>query len=318
MNAPLEISPPEKAPAKTGGRWREIFAITLVAILLFVVARRLPTGTNLSHMDFRVGAGSIEFCDPTNPQFMPVVALRSPVEMTLADTGPASVSQAVPLVLTLKTSTGKAIGPEDLLIVHTQKLHLLFIDPTLSDYQHVHPLPGKRPGEWICTFTPKRSGLYRVFADFTPAATGRGLYASAELEVRAQGVGEVSGPVEMAGLNWTYQLQGYRFTLQPSTPQLRAGNATDLVFTVSRIDGAELMLQPVMGAYAHLVAFDSARSGFAHLHPNQTDLSQALEPRQPKLTFKLTIPRAGRYVIWAQVNLGGREMFVPFWFEVLP
>lgn len=75
-------------------------------------------------------------------------------------------------------------------------------------------------------------------------------------------------------------------------------------------------MEPVMGAYAHLVAFDAARSGFAHLHPNETDLSRALNPTRPQLTFKLTIPRIGRYVIWAQVNLGGTEMFVPFWFDV--
>ena len=31
----------------------------------------------------------------------------------------------------------------------------------------------------------------------------------------------------------------------------------------------------------------------------------------------VTIPQAGRYVIWAQVNLDGRESFVPFWVDVL-
>jgi hypothetical protein len=29
------------------------------------------------------------------------------------------------------------------------------------------------------------------------------------------------------------------------------------------------------------------------------------------------IPSAGRYVIWAQVNLDGSEVFAPFWFEVV-
>jgi hypothetical protein len=73
-----------------------------------------------------------------------------------------------------------------------------------------------------------------------------------------------------------------------------------------------------MGAFAHLVAFDQARSGFAHLHPMEIDLEKPPDPRQPELNFKITIPRAGRYVIWAQVSLGGRETFVPFWFDVAP
>ncbi len=72
-----------------------------------------------------------------------------------------------------------------------------------------------------------------------------------------------------------------------------------------------------MGAWAHLVAFDLARSGFAHLHPAETDLLKAPAAKNPVLNFKLTIPRAGRYVIWAQVNLAGREEFVPFALEVV-
>jgi hypothetical protein len=73
-----------------------------------------------------------------------------------------------------------------------------------------------------------------------------------------------------------------------------------------------------MGAFAHLVAFDQARSGFAHLHPMETDLNQRPDLKRPELNFKITIPRAGRYVIWAQISLGGRETFVPFWFDVAP
>ena len=73
-----------------------------------------------------------------------------------------------------------------------------------------------------------------------------------------------------------------------------------------------------MGALAHLVAFDEARSGFAHLHPNQTDLATVLDPVRPELTFKITIPQPGRYVIWSQVKLDGTEVFAPFWVDVLP
>ena len=69
--------------------------------------------------------------------------------------------------------------------------------------------------------------------------------------------------------------------------------------------------------HAHLVAFDNERSGFAHLHPKEIDLSQPPDSLHPQLNFKVTIPRAGRYVVWAQVNLAGQELFVPFWIEVL-
>ena len=320
-----------KPKRASDGRWRQILLITIGAVALYVGVRRLPTGTNLSHMDFRASANSIEFCDPANPQFMPVVAVRSPVEMTLVSAAPMVAGHDTTLRLWLKTSSGKPVAPEDLLVVHTQKLHLLIVDPTLADYQHVHPQPGKNPGEWLFAFTPRRAGTYRVFADFTPVATARGLYASADLEVGkgpdlsvgrpladAKGASKLAAYEKTSALNYAYEDNGYRFELQPSTEQIHAGKLVDLTFIVSRADGGIVPMQPVMGAYAHLVAFDVARSGFAHLHPNETDLSRAPDPHQPKLTFKLTIPRAGRYVIWSQVNLGGSERFAPFWFEVAP
>ena len=71
-------------------------------------------------------------------------------------------------------------------------------------------------------------------------------------------------------------------------------------------------------AFAHLVAFDEARSGFAHLHPQEVDLSKPPDAIHPELTFKVTIPQPGRYVIWGQVNIDGTIISVPFWLEVLP
>jgi hypothetical protein len=97
---------------------------------------------------------------------------------------------------------------------------------------------------------------------------------------------------------------------------VRAGQPLDLRFAMARAGGGEVPLEPVMGAFAHLVAFDAARSGFAHLHPTESDLLKKPDANAPVLNFKLTIPRSGRYVIWAQVNLGGTETFVPFELDV--
>lgn len=293
---------------------RSVVVITAVAAGLYLLMRWLPTGTNLSHMDFRVAEkGAIEFCDPANPQFIPVVAAKSPVSLSLSsDIAPAQRKE-IGFTLTMRTASGKPIAPEDLLVAHTRKLHLLIVDPTLQDYQHVHPEPGRRPGEWVFKLTPDRPGTYRVFADFTPAATARGLYASADFNVP----GEVARVIRTT--NSTVQIPGYNFEL--AMPALfRAGVPTDLKFRIET-PGAEkrpVSLQPVMGAFAHLVAFDEARSGFAHLHPNETDLSKPPDALHPELTFKVTIPQPGRYAIWAQVNLDGHEVFAPFWVDVLP
>jgi len=311
---------------------RQLALITLAALAIFFGLRALPTGTNLSHMDFRAsGANTIELCDPTNPQFIPVVAMRSPVAMTLKVDEASSLvvpgtrleasstlaaGRAAACTITLRTTASdKPIAPEDLLVVHTQRMHLLIADPSLTDYQHVHPLPDAKPGEWKFSFTPRFGGTYRIFADFTPVATGRGLYASVDAKVAADRESRNGQPRPRSDA-FTVEQDGCRFALTPSVQPLRTGQPIDLRFSVVSLAGGAVPMQPVMGAFAHLVAFDDARSGFAHLHPMELDLSKPPDAVRPVLNFKLTIPRAGRYVIWAQVNLGGRERFVPFWFEV--
>jgi len=294
----------------SAGQVRQVAWITAGAIAVFLFFRWLPTGTDLSHMDFRVDAtNSIEFCDPANPQFIPVVAVASPIAMDVRTATPATAGELVRATATLRTSGGKPIGPNDLLVVHTERLHLLIADPSLADYQHVHPRPGRTAGEWEFEFAPQKGGVYRVFADFTPAATSRGLYASADLSVAGEGTDARAG--EGAGET------GYVFTLKPATEAMVARVPMDLRFEVVRADGGAVPLEPVMDAYAHLVAFDEARSGFAHLHPVEADPAWKPDAVRPVLNFKITIPTAGRYVVWAQVNLGGREEFVPFWFDVV-
>lgn len=290
---------------------RQFLRITLVAVAIFLALRFLPTGTNLSHMDFRVdpkAGNAIEFCDPANPQFIPVIAARSPVTLALATGAPPIAGREVKAAVVLRTGSGKPVEPADLLVTHTRRLHLLLVDPTLTDYQHVHPEPTGRPGEWAFTFTPHATGTYRVFADFTPAATARGLYSSVDLAV---GRGEKPDP-QPAALGGRVERDGFAFSLATRQQPARAGEVIDLQFHVERADGGAVPLEPVMGAFAHLVAFDETRSGFAHLHPAEIDLAQPPDPRRPTLNFKLTIPMPGRYIVWAQVNLGGTETFVPF------
>jgi hypothetical protein len=295
------------APTTAPAPWRQVALITAAAVGLFVGFRLLPTGTNLSHMDFRVSGGnSIEFCDPGNPQFLPVVNVRSPVALTLQPAAPPVAGAVVKLTVALRTSNGKPIAPVDLVVSHTKLLHLLIVDPGLGDYQHVHPEPTETPGEWTVAFLPRHPGNYRVFADFTPAATSRGLYASADLEVTS--AARTPGAEPVPDSRW-------QFALASAAP-VRAGVPADLRLSVTAAAGGPVPLQPVMGAFAHLVAFDAARSGFAHLHPMEVDLLAPPDPVHPQLNFKVTIPEPGRYVIWAQVNLGGTEVFRAFPVEV--
>jgi len=303
----------ENASAGNAARWRQVLLLTAGAVALYFIMRALPTGTNLHNADFTVpGQGQLEFCDPANPQFIPVTTARSPVAMKLVGDSPAATGHETHYVLTLKTWNGQEIGPADLLVSQTRKIHLLVADPSLQDYQHIHPEPGEKNGEWTFALTPRLGGHYRVYADFTPVVTARSLYAATDLQV----AGETS--TATPALGWSFEQDGYRFELTAASPPIRARQQANLTFAITRTDGGPVPLGTVMGAYAHLVVFDAALTGFAHVHPQQTDLATKPDPLKPALTFKLTIPNEGRFVIWAEVNLDGRLAFAPFWFEVAP
>lgn len=307
---PAGVGPARRTPV-SGREWRRIAWITAGAVALFALVRHLPTGTNLARIDLQSpGSSLLQLCDCTNPEFFPVTEVQSPVAMTMATDLPPQVDRPMQVTLHLRTTTGKPVGPNDLLVTHTQRLHLMAVDPSLRDYQHVHPVPGLTPGEWDLRLTPQRAGLYRLFADFTPAATGTALYALASFTV----TGVPDHPP--AADNAVYEADGLSFVLTPREA-FRAGDVVNLTLAV-RSTGARrpVKLDPVMGAFAHLVAFDEARTGFAHIHPLETDLNTPLDPFEPRLTFKVLIRQAGRYVIWSEVDSGGSLRFAPFWFEV--
>lgn len=327
MNASTTVSKESLQPAFGPAQVRQVLICTGVAVLLYWAAQFIPTGTALHTTDFQVagapGERVLEFCDPSNPQFLPVVAVRSPVSLTLAPRArPLVVGEPAKLTVRLATAAGKPLAPVDLLVAHTRRLHLMIVDPAAGDYHHVHPTPGAVPGEWNFELTPQASGTYRIFADFMPAATARGLYASADFEVAgaggAEGGSAVSRPVSRLP-NDTVEADGLRFVLTTlDGSPIRAATEARLVFTVERLDGGLVTLAPVMDAYAHLVAFDKDRMGFAHLHPDQADLRVLPDAMKPRLTFRITIPDPGRYVIWSQVDADGAERFAPFWFDVVP
>jgi hypothetical protein len=294
-------------------RWRQFGWITVGAFAVYVTARLMPTGTNIPHVDYApAGESSIQFCDPGNPQFMPATAVQSPVAMMLATSRPAAAGREVQVRLTLTTYGKKPIGGRDIALSHGKKIHLLIADPTLTDYQHVHPEPADAPGSWDFTFTPRVGGAYRLFADFVPAATGVGLYAWSDMPV----AGNPAAPVPAAAHNWTSDRQGFRFKLTPGSEPIRAGKIVDLRLDMERIGGGPVPLEVIMQAYAHLVAFDDQRSGYAHLHPLETDITKHPDLEHPVLTFKLRLPQPGRYVIWSEVQIAGRQILAPFWFDV--
>jgi len=311
--------------------WRQTFVVTLVAVGVFVTVSLLPeSGSSLHSRDFHAGGKSfLEFCAPGSPQFAPVDRVRSPVELEIVTDRPLVAGETVNCSLRMTTATGKPVVADDLFVVHTEKVHLLVINSALDDYQHLHPVVADDPGEFRFSFRPLRPGTYRMFADFTPRATGRSLYAGAVVDVaeatppnNTVRSSKIGGPATKQKLHTT--IEELEFTLIPNALPVRINQAADLTLKIRRSDGFPLRLEKIMDAAAHMVAFDAGSSGFAHLHPtgsvegDSSQTSVGVQVDEARLKFALQLSDPGYYRLWAQVKIEGEEVFASFGIQVQP
>lgn len=252
-----------------------------------------------------------ELCHFSSLGFTAVNLRRSPVVMRLLADSPPRAGEEVRVTVALSRAGGKPVTFSDLEEQHTEKFHLLVIDPTLQDYHHFHPVPTAVPGEYEFSFTPRHGGSYRLFGEVVPVVTGRALQTVADLDVAGE------GPPLSGTLPLEQTIGDYRFIMIPPEEGTRAGRPGIVSFDVRHVAGEAVSLEPVMGAWAHLVAFDAERSGFAHMHPLQEDLEKKLDETKPELDFMFYAEDAGVYTVWAQLKIDGRQLYAPFEIEVL-
>ena len=98
---------------------------------------------------------------------------------------PLEVGQEACVRVRLPGNDGTPVKRSDLIVVHTQPIHLLIVDRSLGDYHHEHPTPTETPGEYAFHFTPRRPGPYRIWADVVRGDTGVQEYVVADVPATA-------------------------------------------------------------------------------------------------------------------------------------
>ena len=237
------------------------------------------------------------------------------VRMTLATDGPLTVDEPAAVTVTLTDARDRPVTEQDLLVMHTRPIHLLIVDRGLTDYHHEHPEPvADAPGRYRFTFTPRRPGPYRVFADVVPTSTGVQEYARADLPADTAPV-----PITDREPTAVATVGGLRFALGQDGP-LRANHPTPMTLTVATANtGAPFArLEPTMGAFAHLVGFHEDGATVVHVHPLGREPDRATERGGPTLSFNFYPPAAGLIRLYAQVQVDGRQVFAPFTLTVTP
>ena len=201
---------------------------------------------------------------------------------------------------------GRPLTFDDLKEAHTKKLHLLVIDPSLSDYHHIHPVAGKNPGEYVFDFTPLKNDSYRVWADVIPVATDKQEYVQTDMGTPAKEKASIDKATSM-----TATVEGYTFPLALDG-EPKAGAPVMGSVTVTKDGQPFTGLEPVMGAFAHVVAFTEDYNSVLHVHPMGKEPGSDTDRGGSKLEFHIEPEKSGFVKLFAQVRIDGKDIFAPF------
>lgn len=252
----------------------------------------------------------LEQIAPPQPSRVGVGRVRNIVEAKIHTDGPLTIGKPAKVQLSLRDKfTGEAITLAKLREVHTQKIHLLIIDTSLTDYHHEHPIPiAPDSGDYVFAFTPLKPGPYRVWADLLPHSTNLQEYAVADIP--AESAGE---PLTESLANLQADVSGLHFELTLSPEEMKALQVITATVRIYDHEGNPFrQLEPIMGTFAHLVGFYPDGDKVIHCHPKGSPLLHPQDRGGPELQFRFGAIRPGLIRLFCQVQVNGASIFAPF------
>lgn len=239
------------------------------------------------------------------------------MHMTAKVSGPIKAGKRIEVKIKLAKGDNTPVLHEDLMVMHTQPIHLLIEEPGLGDYHHEHPVETDTPGEYAFSFTPTKTTAYRIWADLVPVSTG--VQELPFVDLPAEGTPEA---IKNREDKFSSTVEGFTFVLtlaKGNASPLTANKARRMDIAVSDSMGKPVTkLEPVMNAFAHLVGFYDDYRTVVHLHPMGGDVLDDNQRGGPALGFMFFPPRAGFIRLYCQVSVDGRMIFAPFNVNVEP
>ncbi|WP_332247933.1 hypothetical protein [Legionella tunisiensis] len=112
-------------------------------------------------------------------------------------------------------------------------------------------------------------------------------------------------------------VDGYTFKLSFDQKQLEVGKPAMGTIHITDTKGNPVRsLEPVMGAYAHIVGFNDDFKTVVHIHPMGTEPQKNSDRGGPELQFHIVPEKVGFVKLYAQVKIRGKELFVPFGIKI--
>jgi hypothetical protein len=241
-------------------------------------------------------------------------ATEPTLKATVTTTAPLQVGQKAEATLRLTKKDGSPVLLSDLKDAHTKKIHLLINDQSLTDYHHEHPVPTGTPGEYAFSFTPRKPGSYRVWADLLPVATDAQEYSMADIAAPTQGE-----PISERDIKTVDEVEGLKYEVVFNKAKLTVGEAAMGKLKITQPDGKIFtQLEPIMATYAHLVGFGEDYKSIVHIHPMGAEPKSDADRGAGSLEFHIEPEQPGLMRLYAQVQIGGVSKFARFTLQVAP
>jgi hypothetical protein len=209
--------------------------------------------------------------------------------------GPGTVSLRV---------TGPGGPVTDFKSVHTKPMHMYVLRDDLSGYQHLHP--EVVDGAWTAPVTITDGGAYRVYIEFVPHGRPDGPMGAEPTVLGVPFV--IAGDTSMVPVPApAAEARSGAYTVRrlDGAVDLASGTQTALQFQVLR-DGRPAVLEPYLGAYAHLSNFEVRTQALKHLHPLPGGEGDAV------LSFHAAFAERGDKRMFLQFRAGGTVHQVAF------
>lgn len=262
----------------------------------------------------------------TRPSTQPKNVAKPGAKLTTSPAAPVP-GKAAKVKLELTGKDGKPV--QDLVLLHTQPVHLIAISEDLSDFVHVHPV-ATGPGRYEVDATFGKAARYKVWTEYQPRNERDAKFETSVLST----AGWKPGKPSVTADSKTPKRIGDTNVALHGAEQLKAGKLATLHFAFTdAITGRPANLQPWLGAAGHAIVVASDLQSFQHLH-GAGDGGEArgghgghhggghadhgMAPTHAGMvvgagvSFDVKFPAPGTYKLFAQVMRYGEVLTVPF------
>lgn len=199
----------------------------------------------------------------------------------------------------------RVLGPDgtavtDFEVNATKRLHFFVVRDDMAHFQHLHPVDAN--GLWRTRVAIPDGGSYRMYAEFVPPGSRSRMHPTV-LGSTFIVPGDTTY-VPMPGPAASVQVDGYTVTrLEGAGPVARTAPNT-LTFAVTDAAGDPVTdLEPYLGSYAHISAFNALSLSVTHLHPTQAVDPASSAPAE--LTFQARFAERGEHRVFLEFQIDG-------------